>query len=602
MSQLSTHSSTTATSHAPVTTAADAVIEFLARQGIRALHNFPGGTIAPLLDACPRFGIRVYTSRHEQGAGYAALAQAKLSGLPGIVAVTSGPGVTNVLTPVADAYFDSIPLLVLTGQVGTGDLVNGRPVRQSGFQEINTPALMAPITKAQFQPKTVAELVNILPQAWNLACSGRRGPVSIDLPMDVQRTAYGEVITAPAPTPAVVADTAAVTAFCQQLVAAMTTAKQPLIIAGNGMVDAALTTQLRQLLTLWPIPVSHSLPGVGVIDSEHPLCLGFHGHTGSQVAGAAIHSADLLLVLGSRLDVRQTGTLKQDFAPAAKIFRVDLDPDELAHSRVRHDVVINAELQVVLPELLRQVQNAAAVSDASQPLDWALWHSRIAELRQTWAWPYPDFPGVAPHTALAQLSARMQGPLICTTGVGSHQHWVARHFRFNNPERRFFTSAGHGTMGYDLPTAIGAAIHAPDAQILCVAGDGSLQMNIQELGMIAELGLNIKILVLDNHRLGLVSQFQLLNWSDDIACGHKQSPDFCQIARGYGIDAVHCADQAGFDAALDAFVAAPGAVLMHLEIDPGHDILPMLMGGQAMDKMWPWFDAKGNPVTAKTGE
>ncbi|MGI2191753.1 thiamine pyrophosphate-binding protein [Shewanella baltica] len=571
----------------PITVAADAVIEFLAHQGIYALHNYPGGTIAPLLDACKRFGIAVYTSRNEQGAGYAALAQGKLTQLPGIVAVTSGPGVTNVLTPVADAYFDGIPMLVFTGQVGTGDLTGSKSVRQSGFQEVDTPALMKPITKAQFQPKNIVELYEILPQAWALALEGRKGPVSIDLPMDVQRTAVTEPIklitAALAKT-----NTAELDVFVDTLIEAMNTSQRPVIICGNGMTTPALVEALHKLRIHWPAAVSHSLLGIGVLPTDDNGCLGFHGHTGSQIAGKAIAESDLLLVLGSRLDVRQTGTLKANFAANAKIFRVDIDEGELAHSRIAHHAAVHSGLTEFFDTLLKN-QHKLSVPELSE------WNNTITQWRDQFSWPYPEYPGIAPDKLLNKLSDNLPESTLVTTGVGAHQHWVARHFRFALPQRKLLTSAGHGTMGYDLPTAIGAAIHAPESTILCIAGDGSFQMNIQELDVISELELNIKILVVDNHRLGLVSQFQLMNWETDTACGNKHSPNFALIAQGYGIQAIHCSQEAELEQALTAFIEAKGAVLLHVEINPQHDILPMLLGGQATDKMWPYFDAQGKP-------
>ncbi|AAN56260.1 thiamine pyrophosphate-binding protein [Shewanella oneidensis MR-1] len=574
-------------STSPITVVADAIIEFLAHQGIKAFHNYPGGTIAPLLDACKRFGVTVYTSRNEQGAGYAALAQGKLTQLPGIVAVTSGPGVTNVLTPVADAYFDGIPMLVFTGQVGTGDLTGQKRVRQSGFQEVDTPSLMKPITKGQFQPKNSEELYAILPIAWQLALEGRKGPVSIDLPMDVQRSAAIKSIKVPEIVTYPVNRTELGT-FIDELINAIDHSQKPVIICGNGMTSPALVDAIRTLRNYWPAPVSHSLLGVGVLDTDDSGSLGFHGHTGSQLAGKAIAECDLLLVLGSRLDVRQTGTLKTAFASNAKIFRVDLDIGELTDSRIAHHKAVQAELEQFFDALHPKFAQLS-------PPNLSSWHNTISQWKAQLAWPYPDYPGIAPKLLLEKLSNSLPENTIVTTGVGAHQHWVARHFRFALPHRQLFTSAGHGTMGYDLPTAIGAAIHSPESTILCIAGDGSFQMNIQELGVIKELGLKIKILVLDNHRLGLVSQFQLMNWETDTACGNKQSPNFALIAQGYGIKALHCSDSAKLEQTLAEFIETDESILLHIEIATQHDVLPMLLGGQTTDKMWPYFDMQGNP-------
>lgn len=573
----------------PIKVAADAIIHFLHKMGVNTFHNYPGGTIAPLLDACPNFNIEVITSRHEQGAGYAALAQAKLTGQPGIVGVTSGPGVTNILTPVADAFFDSIPMLVFTGQVGTGDINKHQGIRQRGFQEVDTPLLMQAVTKAQFQPKSITELVEMLPKAWNIAVEGRKGPVSIDLPMDVQRSAYSHTI-APLAVQTKALDNTQLTEFTQSLIAQIEHAKKPVIICGNGMVDKELACLLKTILKSWPAAVSHSLLGIGVIDSDSPLSLGFHGHTGSQIAGHAISEADLVLVLGSRLDVRQTGTLTDSFASKAKVYRVDFDTNELKHARIESDKQLNLSLELFLPHLLQQVESI------KDKVDLSLWHQEIASLKAQFDWPYPAYPGISPVTAIEELSALMPENTICVTGVGAHQHWVARHFRFALPNRQFFTSAGHGAMGYDLPTAIGVAMHSPDSEVICIVGDGSFQMNIQELGVIAEYGLKVKIVVIDNHRLGLVSQFQLMNWESDVACGKKHTPDFCMIAKGYGLDAQHCDDPKQLTTAINNLVNAESAALLHIEIDNRHDVLPMLLGGQTTDKMWPYFDMQGNKV------
>ncbi|MDF0532942.1 thiamine pyrophosphate-binding protein [Shewanella sp. A32] len=570
-----------------INVAADAVIAFLAQQGHTSLHNYPGGTIAPLLDACSRFSIKVYTSRNEQGAGYAAFAQAKISGLPGIVAVTSGPGVTNVITPVSDAYFDSVPMLVFTGQVGVSDLRSDKPVRQNGFQEVDTPALMVPVTKAQFQPHTVEELADILPKAWLIAVEGRPGPVSIDLPMSVQRAPFTQAIKPLPPTTRQFDKIA-----CQQFIAtlndAINTASRPLIICGNGMSTTLRAQQLANIRQQWPAPVSHSLLGVGVADSADNGTLGYHGHTGSQISGKAIAEADLILVLGSRLDIRQTGTLRDTFGSKAKIFRVDFDEGELSCSKIRHDETLVANLDDFLALWQTQLPSVTVTSLAP-------WFQQITSWREQYPWPYPRSYGLRPDTVVERLSNLFPEKTIVTTGVGAHQHWAARHFRFALPNRRLLTSAGHGAMGFDLPTAVGAAIHAPDYSVLCFVGDGSFQMNIQELAMIRELDLDLKIVVMDNHRLALVSQFQLMNWDTDTACGHKQSPDFVTIAKGYGIDALHCDSAADFDGIAEQFASHKGPMLLHLELDERHDVLPMLLGGQAIDKMWPFYDMQGEP-------
>lgn len=570
--------------------AADAIISFLKKQGITKLHNFPGGTIAPLLDSCLKFGLEVVTSRNEQGAGYAALAQAKITGLPGVVAVTSGPGVTNVITPVADAYFDSIPMLVLTGQIGSADLISDTGLRQRGFQEIDTPKLMQAITKSQYQPHSIEELIRIIPLAWHDAITGRNGPVAIDLPMDIQRsqmntelfpineqTKYGEIEHS----------NNEIDCFIDELMLAISASLKPLLICGNGMVNLSLAEHLRKIQNIWKVPVSHSLLAVGLVDSDSTLCLGYHGHTGGQVPGIAIEQADLIVVLGSRLDIRQTGNRFDDFAPNAKLFRVDFDQAELNRCKIKVDHMLNQPLHSVLPKLLERLQ-------MHQVPDLSNWHTELKNLKEQYPWPYPIYPGISPQAVIESVSKSIHGPVICVTGVGAHQQWVARHFRFAYPKRQLFTSAGHGAMGYDLPMAIGAAIHAPDKQIICIVGDGSFQMNIQELGVISERNLSLKIIVLDNKRLGLVSQFQLMNWETDEACGKKHSPDFCTIAKGYGINSLYSQDSEGFEKHLSEFISCTSSILWHIQIDERHDVLPMLLPKQKTDRMWPYFDSDGN--------
>lgn len=557
---------------------ADVIADAFARHGLTRIFVYPGGTIAPVLDLMAGRGIDIFCSRHEQGAGYAALAAARLSGCPQVVMVTSGPGVTNVTTPVADAYFDSVPLVVLTGQVGTGDLRAPRALRQRGFQEVDALGLFAPITKAQLCPMTPDEVPATIEAAFRVATDGRPGPVVVDLPMDVQRGAIGRhVPTTRPPTAIRPLDAGLVT----QAAMALASAERPVIIAGQGVILARAHEELRRLANAGRIPVSHSLLGLGAMPSDSPLALGFHGHTGNQVAGLAIHDADVLLVVGSRLDVRQTGTKPAEFAPDAQIIRIDIDDTELAHSRVAASIVLRADAASALRAL------AKAVESIEPPAGRGEWLSRIACWRQQH--PLTPGPGAAlkPQQVIATLDRlTADDPVICVSGVGSHQQWTARHFTFDYPRRTWLTSGGHGAMGFDLPVAIGAQRARPDCRVLCCVGDGSLQMNIQELASLVSYELPVKIIVLDNHRLAIVSQFQRLNWGRDPACGEKWNPDFAAIARAYGLQGETAADASALEPALARALASSGPALVHCIIDPAEDVSPMLLGGQTIDAMW----------------
>lgn len=560
---------------------AHAIVDAFERHEIERLYVFPGGTIAPVFDEAVARGIEIFTARHEQGAGYSALAAARLSGRPQVVMVTSGPGVTNVVTAVADAYFDSTPLVVLTGQVGTSDMRGARPVRQRGFQEVDTVALMAPITKEQFLPLTPDELAVAIERAFEVAADGRPGPVLVDMPMDVQR---GELSASGEEEPAAVSAVSPALdgATLDEIAARLAAARRPVIIAGQGVLLSRAQDELRRLAFERGIPVSHSLLGLGAIPSEHELALGFHGHTGNQYAGRAIHNADLLLVVGSRLDVRQTGTLTAEFAPGATIVRIEVETGELEYSRVRTDIALQADCRDALVELNQRLASLPAA-------DLSPWHAQIAAWRSEF--PLDPVPNgnLKPQHVVATANRLTAGrDLIVTTGVGSHQHWVARHFDFDFPRRHLLTSGGHGAMGYDLPSAVGAKLAEPDRLVLCFVGDGSLQMNIQELASLVAHDLAVKIVVLDNNRLGIVSQFQLITWGSDPTTGDKWNPDFAAIATAYGIRSWTVSSDAELEPALRELLESPGPGLVHCHIDPAEDIVPMLLGGQTLDRMWPY--------------
>jgi len=566
---------------------AEVIVESMLAHEIERVYVFPGGTIAPILDCAKHKGLNIFCARHEQGAGYAALAAARLSGKCQVAMVTSGPGVTNIITSVADAYYDSTPLVLLTGQVGTSDLCHELPIRQRGFQEVDTLALLTPVTKAQFLVERCDDLPQIMAQAFFQATNGRSGPVVVDLPMDVQRNELHE--TSEIQVISKSARSEPDDAKLDQIIQWLSEAKSPLIIAGQGVLQSGGQTELRKLVDLVGIPVSHSLLGLGAIPSDSPMALGFHGHTGNQYAGKAIHNADFVLVLGSRLDVRQTGNRYEDFVPNGRVVRIDFDAAELEHCRVHTEVVFQNDVRDVLEGI------NARLLDKPLP-DFNDWHAQINQWRQEYPLIYASDDKHGPlkpqHIieAVNRLSKNLSKSrrVTCISGVGSHQHWVARHFEFDFPQRRWLTSGGHGAMGYDLPTAVGAQLHDPDALVLCIVGDGSLQINIQELAAVAENRLPVKIIVLDNHRLGIVSQFQQFNWQDDPTTGNKWNPDFAAIATAYGIPSFLIKTANEVEPILSLALKEPGAALVHCLVDENEDIVPMLLAGQTLDRMWPY--------------
>jgi acetolactate synthase-1/2/3 large subunit len=564
---------------APPREGADLVLEAFLRHQVRHVFIFPGGTIAPILDRIEKHSrIEIVCPRTEQGAGYAALGYARMTGETAVFMVTSGPGVTNAVTPIADAYYDNIPLVVITGQVGTGDMRGDLPVKQRGFQEVDTVALMRPITKAAFLVKDISELPDVMEQAFFLARSGRQGPVVVDLPMNVQRgTLNGEAVPVTRPTEVVPFVPAEKIETLAQWIAA---AERPVILAGGGVIAAGATGELRALADACRIPVAMSMPGMGAYPSRSSLSLGMCGYAGSQYANMAMYKSDLLIGVGTTFHLRQTGSLPDKTVAKGRVARIDLDVNELRHSRVPLDLEINADAKAALAALERALQRNSRPNTAR-------WLEQIAE----WKAKYPLLTGrpsslPKPQAVIEAVNVSVRGkPVIVTTGVGQHQCWVPRHFDFDAPQRVLLTSSGHGTMGFDLPAAIGARIASPDATVVCFAGDGSLQMNIQELATIAEQQMDIKIVVLDNHALSIVAQFQRQNWKSHPSTGDRYNPDFAGIAAAYGIASVSITSGEGMRARIAAALKRKGPVLIHCQVDPREDLLPMLLGGHTLDDM-----------------
>ena len=559
---------------------ASALIATLIKHFDKSLYVYPGGTIAPIFHECKAAGVELICTKAEQGAGYMAIADAITGYGPGFVAVTSGPGATNLITCIADAFYDSIPLVVFTGQVGTADLERAPALRQRGFQEVPTPRMVQPITKGVWQPRTLEELGDALLEGVRLTLDGRPGPVVIDLPMNLQmstleeadRLAFAARLTDFFASPEPVSPCPE--AFPAAVASALANARRPLLLVGGGAPGAA--PQLRRLADSWNLPVVSSMRGIGVLPTDHPLNVGWIGHTGMPWANRTLFEADCLLVIGSRLDIRQTGNQLAVFADK-KIFQVDLDETELQNSRLDNLIGVHCSAEAFLGAFLPLEPPSC---------DHEAWLQHIREYRATM--PLVDHgqqPGVAPDELLRYIDRATAGQATTVvTGVGSHQQWAARYFSFDYPRKRLLTSAGHGTMGYALPVALGAAKADPDRLVLCVDGDGSFQLNIQELALAMELNLPIKIVLLDNSRLGIVSQFQRLTFADDPVTGDFRNPDFRAIAGAYGIRAF---DLETFDPAMvDAFLRTDGPALLHARVQHDAPVSPMLLGGQTLDGMW----------------
>jgi acetolactate synthase-1/2/3 large subunit len=552
-----------------------AIISKIIKNTSGNLYLYPGGTIAPLLHECKKDNINLIVSKHEQGAGYMALAEAQLSHKPAFVSVTSGPGATNIITTIADAYYDSVPLVVLTGQVGTMDLQRSNKLRQRGFQEVPIAGMVKDITKKVFQSKSINELSDAIHQAYIIASSGRKGPVLIDMPMNIQLQNISDsdlkklfnISRLKIQEPQYSINNIII----EKSVATINNSNKPVILVGGGAQEH--WEKIRDFIKKSNIPVVSSLRGLGVV--ENTYLSGWIGHTGTPWANKILYEADTIIVFGSRLDVRQTGS-ETSVLDKKNIIHVDIDENELQECRIKNTLKINLSI-VEYINLISSKLNIPNLDD---------WKKIIDKLKNENS--LNDFgsqEGINPKEILELVDKLANNKkTYFTTGVGSHQHWTARYIEFDNKRKKLFTSAGHGTMGFGLPVAIGLANFDRKTQVICIDGDGSFQMNIQELALIQELDLNLKILILDNSRLGIVSQFQNITFKNDPTTGDFKNPDFVKIANAYGINA-YCIDKLDEDIVLQ-WISDKNPSLLQVKIKHDTPISPMLLGGQKLNEMW----------------
>ena len=564
-------------------TIADLIADQIKKLGINSVYIYPGGTIAPLVNSFVSLGIKIEVFKHEQGAVYAALAKARLTGKLQVAMVTSGPGVTNAITPLADAFYDSTPLLLITGQIGTGDLLSGRKVRQRGFQEVPTLSIVTEISKLALCPSNVNDVIPNLHNLIHTALDGRRGPVVFDLPMDIQRSVApidNNTLIPSQNSNVFNSDHNDIQAISKSLMQS----KRPMILLGQGALQSGAFDSYKKLCNDFEMLVVSSLPGLGSFDGLDEKFLGYIGHTGHEVANLAVHESDFLLVLGARLDVRQTGNVIDKFVPTGKVAWINNDESELLAPRVRVDWKINSDVGFFVNALIPYLDKNRISRDKD-------WISNKIEVRKNQAddnYPINNTNCIYPKAILQKINEFMLNKKgVVVTGVGSHQQWAARHLDYGPNTWSFLTSAGHGAMGYDIPTAIGAAMTIPeDHMVLCVVGDGSILMNIQELASLAERKLNVKILLLNNRRLGIVSQFQRITWGNDDGAGEFKSPDFVVIANGFGIPARRILLPNEINDGVQWLWSSLGPALLEVHIDHNADVVPMLLGGQMMNEMW----------------
>ncbi|HDS2776060.1 TPA: acetolactate synthase large subunit [Enterobacter bugandensis] len=546
-------------------TGAQLIVHLLERQGITTVAGIPGGTVLPLYDALSQSTqIRHVLARHEQGAGFIAQGMARTQGKPAVCMACSGPGATNLVTAIADARLDSIPLICITGQVPSS------MIGTDAFQEVDTYGISIPITKHNYLVRDISELPQVISDAFRIAQSGRPGPVWIDIPKDVQ-TAEIEIDVLPEPgerTPAPEFSAESV----RDAAAMINAAKRPVLYLGGGAINAA--DEIRQFAEKANLPTTMTLMALGMLPKAHPLSLGMLGMHGARSTNYILQEADLLIVMGARFDDRAIGKT-EEFCPNAKIIHVDIDRAELGKIKQPH-VAIQGDVAEVLAQLIPQ-------TDATDRADW---RQLVADLQR-------EFPGAIPtegdplsHYGLINaVAACVDDSAIITTDVGQHQMWTAQAYPLNRP-RQWLTSGGLGTMGFGLPAAVGAALANPDRKVICFSGDGSLMMNIQEMATAAENQLDVKIILMNNEALGLVHQQQSLFYKQGVfAATYPGMINFMQIAAGFGLHTCDLNAEEDAHAALQAAISRPGPALIHVRIDPEQKVYPMVPPGAANTEM-----------------
>jgi len=557
---------------------AQIVIESLKAEGVDVIFGYPGGAILPTYDALLDSPIRHILVRHEQGATHMAEGYARVSGRPGVVMVTSGPGATNTVTGIADAYMDSTPMVVLTGQVSTSLIGN------DAFQEADIVGITRPCTKHNYLIKDVKDVARIIKEAFYIAGTGRPGPVLVDLPKDVQQAEavfkYPDKVDLRSYKPTLKGNLRQI----ERAVEAIEKSEKPLFYVGGGVQWSGAAGELTRLARGLGVPVCETLMGLGSFPASDPLCLGMLGMHGSYATNTAVCNTDCLMAIGARFDDRVTGRIA-DFAPKAEtIIHVDIDPSSISKN-VKVDIPIVGDIRSVLSDMLEVVQ--ARESIARRRPAWAKWHQQIL----AWQKEKPLYENnhrngdaVSPLQVIEELHNLTKGDCIIATDVGQHQMWVAQMFPFEKP-RSLLTSGGLGTMGYGLPAGLGAKLAAPDRNVVVVSGDGSIQMNIQELATAVEYNIDVKVVILNNYFLGMVRQWQEKFYNTRYSYSAMAVPNFVKLADAYGVKGYRIERPGELVATMKEAFGTPGPVLIDVVIPREEGVMPMIPPGGSMSEM-----------------
>ncbi len=558
-------------------TGAQIVIESLLAEGVDVIFGYPGGAILPTYDALLDSKIKHVLVRHEQGAAHMAEGYARVTGKPGVVMVTSGPGATNAVTGIADAYMDSTPLVVISGQVSTSLIGN------DAFQEADIVGITRPCTKHNYLIKDIRDLARTIKEAFYIAGSGRPGPVVVDLPKDVQQAEhtfkFPETVELRGYKPTIRGNPRQI----ERVIEAIEKSERPLFYVGGGVQWSGAAPELQQLSRGLGIPVTETLMALGSMPASDPLRLGMLGMHGSYATNTAVCNTDCLIAIGARFDDRVTGRLA-NFAPKAEtIVHIDIDPSSISKN-VKVDIPIVGDIKHVLTDMLALAKGREGI--ARRRAAWQKWHQQI----QRWQKDKPLYENgkradhITPVQVIGELYELTKGECIVATDVGQHQMWVAQLFPFERP-RSFLTSGGLGTMGYGLPAGIGAKFAAPDREVVVVSGDGSIQMNIQELGTAVEYGIDIKVIILNNYFLGMVRQWQEKFYNERYSYSAMSVPNFVKLAEAYGAHGFRIEKPKDLAKTMKEAFATRGPVLIDVAIPKEEAVMPMIPPGGAMSEM-----------------
>jgi acetolactate synthase-1/2/3 large subunit len=548
-------------------TGAQILIECLKREGVEVMFGYPGGSVLPIFDKLYDADLKFILTRHEQGAAHAADGYARATGKVGVCLATSGPGATNLTTGIANAYMDSVPIVAITGQVKTFLIGN------DAFQEADITGVTRPVTKHNYLIKDIKDLARTIREAFYIASTGRPGPVLVDIPVDVQQQdiefVWPEDVKIRGYNPTYHGHPGQI----KKAAKLIAKSKKPIIYAGGGIIISGAADELRELAEKIHAPVTMTLMGLGGFPGTHHLSLGMLGMHGTVFANHATMESDLIIAVGARFDDRVTGRLDV-FAPNAKIIHIDIDPSSISKN-VKVDIPIVGDAKQILKDLLEEIKDVPDTSD---------WLNTIETWKKRHPLAYKDDGKIKPQYVIEQIYQATAGDAIITTEVGQNQMWAAQWYKYISP-RTFISSGGLGTMGFGFPAAMGAKVGCPDKIVFDIAGDGSIQMNIQELATCVCNKINVKVAILNNGYLGMVRQWQELFYKKRYSYTCISGPDFVKLAESYGAEGIRVTKREDVRPAIEKAISLDNTVFIDFHVEPEENVFPMVPAGEAINRM-----------------